>query len=358
MKRTSKRRVLKKWARHTILFIIFVLILSGSLLIYKGFYMTPTDEKSTVLFNNHISQTLDYSVNLNKNSFIKETTLGKDQTYISDLIKTIDLHLIYQFSSKDKHKYTYSYEVDADINGRYTIKVGEDESEVWNDPKKLILTKSQKIESNNVVINEKMSINFKEFDNKVTEFRKELNLPITAELDVVVKINISDEEGTINDTQKLALVIPLNQQAFKITSDFKPEVDVPVYKEQEYKMQINNKNLIAGIIVIIVGIFIFVIFFKEIFNLPIKTLYTVQLAKILKSYGDIIIELASTVDLSEFKVIDVKNFNEMLDLEEELHVPINFYEVEEYYEGQFYIIQSDIAYRYTLSNDILEKEKL
>lgn len=358
MKRTSKRRVLKKWAKYSLIAIITVILVAGSLLIYRGFYLAPVEENTSVLYSNHISQNLDYTVNLNKNSFISEPSLGKNQTYISDLIKNIDLHLLYQFSSKESHKYHYSYDIQANINGNYVIKVGEEQNQVWQKESTILPTKTLDKESNDVIINEKVSIDFKKYNNEVIEFRKQLNLPITANLDIIVNIKIENEKGTINDAQKLVLSIPLNEQAFNITEDYKSEIDVPVYKELDYKVQMKSNNLITGIIVIIIGIFIFVLFFKEIFNIPLKTLYTVQLSKILKSYGDIIIELATSIDFDDFKIVEVKNFNEMLDLEDELRVPINFYEVEEYYEGIFYIIQNDIAYRYTLSNDELEKEKL
>lgn len=357
MKKTSTRRVLKKWVRYSLLFIIAIILTAGVLLIYKGFYLAPTEENKSILYNNHISQNVDYVVNLNKNSFIQESSLGKNNTYIADLIKNIDLHLIYQFSSQEKHKYHYSYDIQADINGSYTIKVGEEQSQVWEKKSTLVPTKSYEKESNEVVINEKFTVDFRKYDNEVSEFRKQLNLPITADLNIIVNVEVKDEEEKINNKQQLRLIVPLNTQAFKITEDYKNEIDVPVFKDIDYKVKIHSKNLITGIIVIICAIFIFIIFFKEIFNLPIQTAYKIQLNKILKSYGDIIIELASSVDFKDFKVVEVKNFNEMLDLEEELHVPINFFEVEEYYEGIFYIIQNDMAYCYRLSNEELEKEK-
>lgn len=93
------------------------------------------------------------------------------------------------------------------------------------------------------------------------------------------------------------------------------------------------------------------LFFKEIFNVEKKTNYTLKLNKILKSYGDIIVELATQINMENYQIIDVKNFNEMIDLEEELHIPINFYETIDSYEGEFYLIHSNVIYRYILTNE-------
>ena len=49
----------------------------------------------------------------------------------------------------------------------------------------------------------------------------------------------------------------------------------------------------------------------------------------------------------------VKNFNELVDLEEELRNPIIYYEDEPDYKGTFFIVHGEICYYYILSNDNL-----
>ena len=50
-------------------------------------------------------------------------------------------------------------------------------------------------------------------------------------------------------------------------------------------------------------------------------------------------------------IIEVKNFNEMIDLEEELRVPIMFYETIEYLEGEFTLVHNNILYKFILKNE-------
>ena len=49
-------------------------------------------------------------------------------------------------------------------------------------------------------------------------------------------------------------------------------------------------------------------------------------------------------------IIDVKNFDQMLDVEEELRIPIMFFETVKNKEGWFVLVHNDLAYRYVLKD--------
>ena len=68
----------------------------------------------------------------------------------------------------------------------------------------------------------------------------------------------------------------------------------------------------------------------------------------MKDYGDIIVETTSPVNFNDYQVIHVKNFNEMIDLEEELHVPILYFEPAVGQESWFMLIHDKVLYKYDL----------
>ncbi len=72
------------------------------------------------------------------------------------------------------------------------------------------------------------------------------------------------------------------------------------------------------------------------------------LNRILKNYGDIVAEIVTPTETGNMRVIDVKNFDQLLDIEEEIRMPILFYETVEGEEGEFTIIYDNIVYRYIL----------
>ena len=82
------------------------------------------------------------------------------------------------------------------------------------------------------------------------------------------------------------------------------------------------------------------------FQIKTKTKYIKKLNKILKDYNDIIIETETKFDLKNYKVIKVKNINEMIDLEDELRIPINLYKEEDM--ATFTLLTNNIIYIYIL----------
>lgn len=346
------RTVLKKWVRIVLFSLILLIFFAGLGVIYKGFELKRKNNMNESIYDYHITQGLDYKIHLNKNSFIEENYLGKNETYIADLIKNMELTFLYNFSGVKSIPLQYTYQINAVIKGEYTVQTGEEKSKVWSKEVVLVEPTKVEVEQNQFTIKEIIDLDYNTYNDEVQQFRKELNLPITANLNIEMKIDVIGQlENELQDTKTISLQIPLNEQAFHITEDYEEEFNGQVLSKTEYQGEINNKNLICGILLIISAIFLFVIFFKEIFNIQKKNNYTIQLNRILKSYGDIIIELATPLNINGYHIIDVKNFNEMIDLEEELRIPINFYETIDFLEGEFYILQGDIVYRYRLTNE-------
>ena len=103
-------------------------------------------------------------------------------------------------------------------------------------------------------------------------------------------------------------------------------------------LEIEMKKEICGTILIVVAISLFIVLYKDIFDIAKKNYYNTTLDKLLKDYGDVIVELNSEINKDGLQVVEVKNFNEMLDLEEELKIPIMFYEIEEDELGEFILL--------------------
>lgn len=69
----------------------------------------------------------------------------------------------------------------------------------------------------------------------------------------------------------------------------------------------------------------------------------VKVSRILKKYRDIIVELENKPNFEIKNVVDVKDFEELIDVEEEIRVPILFFEDEEKFV--FVIIEDNVIYR-------------
>ena len=348
-----KRKVLKKWVRLALAGIILTLFLSSLYIIYCSFNKFKNIEKN-IVYSYNIKQDLDYTVSLYDNSFIESSVLGKDEMYISDLIKEINMEYKYNYAGSKITPLSYSYGVTATINGEYQLDQEEDDSKVWTKKYTLLKEQTNKVDDTTAInIDQPIKLDFKFYNDVVSKFRQELKLPITATLNVVFSINVTGEENNekINDTKEIKLSIPLNQQAFKITETYEAKFNNSLSPDREEKDQINIRKLVAGITLMGSSLFMFVLLFREIFNLPKKNAYTIKLNKLLKDYGDVIIEIVTPVNEENLNIVEVKNFNEMMDLEEELRVPIMFYETIDYEEGEFSLVHGDIIYKFVLKNE-------
>ena len=58
-----------------------------------------------------------------------------------------------------------------------------------------------------------------------------------------------------------------------------------------------------------------------------KTAFDRELEKILKNYDDIIVNTSTVLDVSKYKLIEIEEFKEILNLSRELLLPIMNYEV-------------------------------
>lgn len=348
----GKKKVFKKWVKILFILIVLAIAITASVVITNGIN-TMNKKSSVILYSYNIKQNSDYVVNLYDNSFISSPTLGKGEAYISDLIKNIEAKFSYSYSATKMIPLKYDYNVLAIINGKYQLNGDSEESKVWT--KEFILKEPTVVElndSNSFKINENVIIDYNYFNDVVSEFRKELKLSITSVLKVKMQVNIvANVEGKeVKETQEIYMDIPLNQQAFEIKENYKSNYSNTVF-ENDNNIELGRKRLTAGCLIILVDMLLFFNLYGIIFNIKKKNKYTVKLHKILKEYGEIIVEIVNPILEDDLNVILVKNFNEMVDLEEELRIPIMFYEKSGLYEGEFVIVHNNILYKYVLTNE-------
>lgn len=338
---------MKKWVKIVLLTFIISLLLTSMYFIISSF--DQGKNKKEIIYSYNIDQDLSYTVDLFDNSYIDTTTLGEDETYISDLIDNINIEYKYIYSSSEIVSLEYDYNVVATISGVYSLN--EEDEKVWTKKYEIVEPTIKSITNSNMIVESiPVSIDYSFYDEVVSQFRQELKLPIEASLNVALTVNIKGafDGNSLSDTKVLSVDIPLNQQAFKIDKNFESNYKKDIEEKSADYLNIDKKSLIIGIILLFIAILLFACSFKQLFNRKKKTNYTIKLNKLLKEYGDIIVEVLDSVVDEDMEIVEVKNFNEMIDLENELRVPIIFYETKKYYEGEFILVHNDIAYKYVL----------
>ena len=287
---------------------------------------------------------IDYRVKIFKNDFIKSEYMEKDKTYITDLVDDIEVNYNYKLSNSKKFDSNYKY----NITYKISVKHNSTGKELWTEEETLLDNKDIIPDKNIIQIQDSTVVNYDALNDKVKQFKLAYNIPIDATLEINLNVIDTNLNKTIAYT---GLTTNLNTEIIDIDKNEQNNI------QAEIKTDNKTKTPLIVVIAIITTVISLLYAAYEIiktikYNLSRKSYYEKAINKILKNYGDIVAELVNPVDLTKLNVIDVKNFDQMLDVEEELRIPIMFYETEKNVQGEFVIVTNEIAYRYVLRDRI------
>ncbi len=344
LSKNRTKNVLRNICISTIILFLGIIMIVKSFIVEQG--------KENLLFSYNISRNLNYSVNLVENEFFANQTLDMDRTYISSLVDKINMDFSYSLSGNKKSNTKYMYQIIAVTDVKYA-NVNEDSNKtIWSKQEVIVEPKELDANGSNFTINENFDVDFAKYNNEVKNFKEQLRMPIKA--DLVIKIIVRSDsdvpgiENTVVESSIMNVKMDLAQDVFTIEKQFENAETKSVVDKTEDKKQINKVLLIIGSIFVLVAILIILDSIKKSIKFSKKSDYAIALNRILKNYGDIVAEIVSPVEIDSLNVIDVKNFDQLLDIEEEVRMPILFYETIADEQGEFIIICDNMAYRYVI----------
>lgn len=345
----------KLWIKILILSVVATLTLLSGLLVYKGFNIDGEAEGEAYSYNT--SRIANYKVYLVENSYYDLPYLSsKDnpgiEQYAASLIDYIDVDFNYNYRQSVLKDFYISYSVKAIITGQYENSKNTSSGELWR--KNYLLIGDTDVTSEHTStydIKQNVKINYNSYNLEVSKYRAATHLAIDANLKVMLQVNSYDtpfDSPSFNrqkpvSTDEIALNIPLTTSATKIEKSFNATSSGTIVPEHEVSS--NSVMIATGVIGLVINITIFIIVFRIFFK-DDRTHYEKQLDKILKNYNDIIAEVDGN-KVTDKTFIDIKAFEDLVDIEEELKTPILYYEITPGKESWF-IIKSDTVYRYIL----------
>lgn len=347
---------LKLWMKISIIAVITAIALLSGLLIYRG--ANISGEQTGEAYSYNISRNTDYKVYLVENSHYDTPYLSPKQNpeleqYASSLIDYIDVDFIYNYSQSTIKNFYTSYSVKAIITGQYENAKSTSSGELWKRNYTLLDDTDLTNENTSVYnIRQNIKINYNQYNAEVSQYRAATHLAIDAKLKVLMQVNSYNvpfdspdfDRSKPASTDEIVLNIPLTTSATKIEKSYEDKTSDMVLPATETST--NGVMIVAGVIGLLVssgiGFVLFRVFFKD-----ERTNYEKKLDKLLKNYNDIIAEVDDGAKVTDKKFIDIKNFEDLVDIEEELKIPILYYEVKAGKEAWF-IIKGDPVYRYIL----------
>ena len=353
MKKGEKKIKRHKFAKFLIVIMLVFLACLSIFLVVTGLF---SKSNQSPLYSYNVKRNIDYKVFLKENSFFEEEYLGKDKLYTTQIIDYIDIDFDYDFNISSKTNFNYTYDIDATIIGEYE-NTSSGRAELWK--KKYILQNPKTENKGNTTefnLDQNLKIDYSEYSKIVDDFKKNFRLAIDAYLNV--KLNIKYEgivDGVnkkIEDTEALEINIPLSKATIGIDTNYLTESDE--YFMPEISDTYNTPRVYAGILTFVLELVLIWILYDKYFSVK-KSQYYKDLNRILKEYSEIIIEPKTKFNAKNLEIIEIKSFEDIIDIEEEFKSPIMFYEYKENEESWFVVLNGKYAYRYKLKAENLVK---
>lgn len=331
MKNSNLKKIYVSYSTRLIINICFciVFLLFSIFFLYK-FMNINNYEK----INYQESSNLDYKVYLKQNNFYEEKYLNKDRIYIASLIDNIVIDYNYLFNIDENSNIDFSYDVIAKLS------IDDETSSNTYFEKEYVLVDNKKgsIKDNKEFkFNEEVIIDYDYYNGLASQFRQTYGLDAISNLKVYLLINKSDS-NKLNDSSIMSVDIPLTEKAINIKMDYK-DINKNSYLINTNQSIVKKIVLIISFIVSLLLMLVNVVGIVKLLSLygNRKSLYDKYVDKILREYDRVIVESTTSVKLNDKNVIKIKNFEELLDVRDNLKLPIIYYSIVNHHKCYFYV---------------------
>ncbi len=329
-------------------FLFIVLFMLGIFLVYLGF-----NNIKSIIFNYNENSDIKYKVYLKPNQFFETDYLEENETYIASLIDYIDVTFNYEAK--------FSNNIDGEIKYKYVAIVSANKKDTdghyWKREYDLSETKSIDLDNSSVLsISDNFKIKYDIYNSLLNKFKKEYNLNTDGELKIVMDIDnnsvINGTKSPVNIGSKVSLSIPLLEKALEmsINKDTANNNKTLTFEEKDNSSRFTLFK-IGGVILMVGSIFGFVRVSLSRKNFKEENEYELTLKRILENYDSIIADVKNVPSLDESKKINLNSFDELLDVYNEVRMPINYYQNEKEDKSTFVIINDNVAWIYVLKKN-------
>lgn len=341
---------LSKNVTFVLMILLFIFALSQSLCLL----MLSMSMKQDVL-NYKESGNLDYKVYLKKNDFYESNYLDKDMVYVSSLIDNVNATFNYKFDVDRESNINYDYEVVGEII-------------IYDNAKENVFFRKEYVLAKNVkdsikgakefAINKNVIINYGYYNSLANKFRQ--NYGVSSKSDFVVKLKLkynNDEEVMkISNNKELSLTIPLSENEVNITlNNSKISGNKQVLGKQHLVID-SSRKLVSSVLLALISVFLLVYIIINLFELRInKNKYESYIKKLLREYDRLIVNTSTPPTLYNMKVLTVSSFQELVDVHDNLGIPIMYYDNPEHKKCIFYINHDNEVFTLRLNESDFEK---
>ena len=300
---------------------------------------------------------LNYKVYLKENEFFDTRYLEEENQYIASLIDYIEANFRYELQASEKGlDYKYTYKIVAEVN----VDDKTNHKSLYKFKEELIEQKEYEYNTKSkLIINEPIKVDYNRYNDIIKRFVDLYDLDNSnASVTINMYVNLLDDitiDNVKKNTPAISLTIPLTTETMSIdigsNEIFENAVNVCKNINQ-------GKYIYATIIFSILDVILIIkliIFINDTKNE--KSVYNMRLRKIMSNYGSYIQKLNNEYDFYGRQILEIKSFEDLLQIKETLNKPILMTEKTIAMETYFFIPSEDNVYIYELKAGNLRKNR-
>ena len=209
---------------------------------------TVTESKEVYNYTNKFSE--NTHINLKENNYVQESEIIEGQTYLSDLISTIDFKMNYEYTDSQPTDIEYSYKIETTIKAVFDNTKGS--YDVLNKTELVKEQEKTKANSKNLKINETINIDYAKYHQIVKNFKQDMGLSLDSYLYVKLTVNTKARIGSqdVENEYVSNYGITLGDKVAIVEDNSKPETTSSVTDETKTKrmVNINTKTVLVRLL--------------------------------------------------------------------------------------------------------------
>lgn len=337
-----------------IILMVFTLILSLGMIYYA---LNNTNKESISYTQNG---NVDYKVCLKENNFYSQNCLDKNMSYVSSLIKNVGLTFNYDLNTSEQLNVKTEYEVTAKL----VISNAENTSKYFEQKYILQDKTSEGISqiNNEYKISKNIDIDYDYYNTIASTFKSQYGVETNSYIEVSFQVfhtNKENEDIRVPSPNPVILNIPLSQKSININMTAS---GVNKQETQNIESSIFTLNNIICLFIGIIALIVCLISSLKIAKMLTlikekKNNYDKFIEKILREYDRLIVETSTLPKFNNYFLTKVNSFGELIDVRDNLRLPIMYYEVAKHQKCHLYIIDNKNLYLLTVKAVDMEENK-
>ncbi|MCL2859960.1 MAG: DUF5305 domain-containing protein [Oscillospiraceae bacterium] len=354
--RKKQKKKINRIAKYLYLSISVLMIVFAIGSIYNVAFSNDTSMKSIYTYDSNFK--LNYNVNLIKdnilikNNIVDPNNIPMGRVYVTDLLDNFDMNFGYNYKSSTKTEIDYTYKITAVLKGVYT-EDGVDK-EVLNKQYTLLEPKSESVNSDNVKIDENLKLNVRDYIEQIRLFEQTLGIKLKSNLALLLSVNVKTVIDGKNLSANYVSDVSLNigEKTTDVSGKLTDDKTGGLEAAENTTKEVSAPLIVFDIVLLLIALFVIRYVLKQttVVNI-IRNEYKLELNKILKICQDKIVQVSSPLQIRGEETIEVKDFQEIIKLSEELSKPILCYISKQKEESLFAVITNGVLYRYILKGE-------